>query len=303
LTAADRSYKLTVVGGPTVDIPTRVLVLGMTRADGTVATADLLPVAEACGQSPEQVRSCLRRLVAEGLFVRRGAGREAVFAATEAGMATLGSVLERQRLAYVQDAAGRGWDHRWRLVAFAVPEARRPARDALRDRLLALGGAAVHNGLYVSPHRWEKDVVADAERLGIAERVTLAGTEDLEIGGIGEPRELARRLWPVDDLADRYRAFVATYETLPDVLDDMRRRHERLPDASFLPGALAMGVAFQECFADDPLLPPELLPRPWPGRAARELVVRSRRLALRLRGPHDRPALFATFDDLLESIP
>ncbi len=303
MTRAKRSCKLTVVEGPTVEVPTRVLVLGMARADGTVATAELLPVAEACGQSAEQVRSCLRRLVAEGLFLRRGTGREAVFAATEAGMAALGRGLERQRLAYVQDAAGRGWDHRWRLVAFAVPEARRPARDALRDRLLALGGAAVHNGLYVSPHRWGKDVVGEAQRLGIADHVTVAGSEDLEVGGVGEPRELARRLWPIDDLADRYRAFVATYEGLPDVLDDMRARRERLPDAAFLPGALAMGVAFQECNALDPLLPPELLPRPWPGRAARELLVRSRRLALRLREAHDRPALFATFDDLLESIP
>lgn len=275
----------------------------MVRADGTVATAELLPVAEACGQSAEQVRSCLRRLVAEGLFVRHGTGRAAVFSATEAGMTALGTVLERQRLAYVQDAAGRGWDHRWHLVAFAVPEARRPARDALRDRLIALGGAAVHNGLYISPHRWEKDVGGEAERLGIAEHVTVAASDDLDVGGVGEPRELARRLWPVDDLADRYRAFVAAYETLPEVLDDMRARHERLPDAAFLPGALAMGVAFQECFTDDPLLPPELLPRPWPGRTARELVVRSRRLALRLRRAHDRPALFANFDDLLESIP
>jgi phenylacetic acid degradation operon negative regulatory protein len=64
-----------------------------------------------------------------------------------------------------------------------------------------------------------------------------------------------------------------------------------------------MGVHFQECFDDDPLLPPELLPRPWPGRQARELVVRSRRLALQIREAHDRPALFRSFDDLLESIP
>jgi phenylacetic acid degradation operon negative regulatory protein len=62
-------------------------------------------------------------------------------------------------------------------------------------------------------------------------------------------------------------------------------------------------VEFSEIFADDPLLPPELLPRPWPGRAARELLVRSRRLALLLREQHNRPALFRSFDDLIESIP
>ena len=107
----------------------------MTGHDGTVAMQALLPVAEACGQSSEQLRSCLRRLVAEGLFEREGTGQAAVYAATEAGMAALGQSVERQRLAYAQDAAGRGWDRHWRLVAFAIPEVRRAARDAFRDRL------------------------------------------------------------------------------------------------------------------------------------------------------------------------
>ena len=86
-----------------------------------------------------------------------------------------------------------------------------------------------------------------------------------------------------------------------DSLGEMREQHRRLPDTVFLPGALAMGVAFQECFEDDPLLPPELLARPWPGRAARDLLVRSRRLALAIRqGP--RPSLFRLFDEAIEAI-
>ena len=60
-----------------------------------------------------------------------------------------------------------------------------------------------------------------------------------------------------------------------------------------------MVIAFQEVFLRDPLLPPELLPRPWPGRAARDLLLNSRRLALRLREAHERPALFAAFDEFI----
>jgi phenylacetic acid degradation operon negative regulatory protein len=284
-------------------MPTRVLVLGMAHEDGTVLASELMPVAEACGQSPEQVRSCLRRLVRDGLFTRDGTGRNARFLATELGMKALGTNLERHRLAYVQDHAGRGWDRQWRLVAFAVPERQRAARDAFRDRLLLLGGAAVTNGLYVSPHRWDKDVSSEAERLGLTGAVTQATTDDLNVGGVSDPRELVRRLWPIDQLASRYEQFVEIYGGVPDALENMRRRHERLADAVFLPGALAVTVEFGSVFADDPLLPPELLPRPWPGRAARELLVRSRRLALLLRERHNRPALFRSFDDLIESIP
>ena len=66
-----------------VGIPTRVLVLGMAHEDGTIVAEEVLPVAEACRQTPEQVRSCLRRLVREGLFTREGRGRTAQYRATE----------------------------------------------------------------------------------------------------------------------------------------------------------------------------------------------------------------------------
>src|SRR5438874_653734 len=170
----------------------------MAHENGTIVTEEVLPVAEACGQTPEQVRSCLRRLVREGLFHREGAGRRATYLATEAGLNALGSNMERHRLAYVQDHAGRGWDRKWRLVSFAIPESKRGARDAFRDRLLALGGAALANGLYVSPHRWDKDVTGEAERLGVTDVVTQASTDDLDVGGTSDPRALAKRLWPVE---------------------------------------------------------------------------------------------------------
>ncbi|MGZ4717942.1 MAG: hypothetical protein ACXWCB_14740, partial [Acidimicrobiales bacterium] len=50
-----------------VEIPTRVLVLGMAHHDGTIVADELYPVADACRLTGDQIRSCLRRLVAEGL--------------------------------------------------------------------------------------------------------------------------------------------------------------------------------------------------------------------------------------------
>ena len=136
----------------------------MAHADGTVESAELFPVAEACGLTSDQVRSCLRRMVAEGLFSQDGGGRTASYRPTAVGERALATFHERTRLAYAQDLAGRGWDRHWHLVAFGIPESRRAARDALRDRLGRLGGAVIHNGLYVSPHRWEDDVAADGRR-------------------------------------------------------------------------------------------------------------------------------------------
>ena len=203
----------------------------------------------------------------------------------------------------MQDAAGRGWDRHWHLVGFAVPENRRADRDALRDRLLLLGGAAIQGGFYVSPHPWHKDVRATAESLGVSEFVTLASTDDLEVGGERDPRELARRLWPIDELSQQYEQLLQEFDWVVPRLSEMKDRKEKLPDSAFLPMALAMAVAFADRFNRDPLLPPELLPRPWPGRAARDLVARSRRLAIAIRQSPGRPALFSLFDDAVEALP
>lgn len=293
---------MAVVDDTTVSIPTRMLVLGMAREDGSIHASELYEVAEACGQSPEQVRSCLRRLVADGDFVRRGTGRDAVYEPTEHGTTFLSTPFERTRRAYAQDAQGRGWDRYWRLAAFAIPEERRSVRDMFRQSLVALGGAAVQGGLYVSPHPWHKEVRDEADRLGIADLVTCASTDDLSAGGIDHPREIATRLWPIGDLARRYQGLVNTFTPVVRHLEEMRTRHERLPESVFLPGALGLTVAFTEVFDEDPLLPPELLPHPWPGREARELAREARRLAFAQREQPSRPGLFRFFDHALEGM-
>ena len=292
--------------GPMVDdlasLPTRVLVQGMAHHDGTIVAAEVLPVADACGQTREQVRSCLRRLVSEGLYVREGEGRTSVFRATDAGLASMGMQLDRHRLAFAQDAAGRGWDRNWHLVAFAIPETKRAARDGLRDQLRSLGGALLQNGIYVSPHAWESEVRSAAQRLGVTDHLTTATTQDLHMGDERDPRELARRLWNIDELAERYESFVTTYRDVPERLEDMRAHRERLTDADFQPGALWIGVQFGECFENDPLLPPELLPRPWPGREAREILAKCRRLGMLIREENQAPPLFAIWDDVLRAL-
>ena len=84
--------------------------------------------------------------------------------------------MQRHETAYRQDRTGQGWDGYWHLVAFAIPENRRPARDRLRDCLIDHGGAAINNGMYVSPHSWEDTVRTVADDLGVADRLTLATT-------------------------------------------------------------------------------------------------------------------------------
>ncbi|MFV0318756.1 MAG: PaaX family transcriptional regulator C-terminal domain-containing protein [Microthrixaceae bacterium] len=307
-TTVDEATGVPRARSPIVDttdggITTRLMVLGLAHEDGTVFGTELYPVAAQCGISVETVRSCMRRLATEGLFEREGEGRSAVFHATQGGMAVLEVDHQRALLAYAQDLAGRGWDRRWHLLAFAIPESQRTLRDSLRDHVLHLGGAQVHPGTYASPHGWEADIRAEAERLGITEHVSTWSTDDLSVGAVTDPRQIAAQLWDLSAVASLYEGFIESYRAVPQRLEAMRDRRERLTEADFLPGALHMAIRFNACFEHDPLLPPELLPRPWPGKEAREILARCRRLGVLNRSEKSGPALFRVFDDAIAHLP
>lgn len=247
------------------EIPTRTLVESLLRQDATVDAGELYDVAGTLGMSDQQVRLCIKRLVAEGQFVQDGRGRKAVLRATPEVRSTIEPDLEFIRFMYAQDRGQADWDGRWHVVAFAIGESARSARDSMRDAVLRLGGAPVQGGLYVSPNEWEPYVQAAADRFGVTDRVTTLTTTDLTVGGVTEARELAEALWPLDRIADGHRRLLATAQ----------RAERELPDAdrtSRLGIAIGLAAEFTRAVEPDPLLPPQLLPQPWIGATARAAV-------------------------------
>ncbi|OCB13187.1 repressor [Mycolicibacterium porcinum] len=246
-------------------VPTRILVESMLRADATVDAGELYDVANTLGMSDQQVRLCIKRLVAEGQFVQDGRGRKAVLRATPEVRSTIEPDLEFVRYMYAQDRGQADWDGRWHVVAFAIGESARSARDSMRDAVLRLGGAPVQGGLYVSPNEWEPYVQAAANRFGVADRVTTLTTTDLTVGGVTEARALAEALWPLDRIADGHRRLL---ETAQRAARDLRGAAR----ATMLSVAIELAAEFTRAVEPDPLLPPQLLPQPWIGAAARAAV-------------------------------
>lgn len=253
-----------------IEIPTRMLVHALIREDGTVGADELYIVANTLGMSDQQVRLCIKRLVAEGRFTHQGRGRKAELHATEDTTRALAPNADFLRHAFQQDAGLAPWDGVWHLAAFAVPESARTVRDSLRETLVHLGGAPLQGGLYVCANSWEPYVEEAAHRLGAHGTLTLLTTADLRRGGTQEPDELAGLLWPLQEIADRYHRLRRIAQP----------RLARLTGpAALSPSALLtigveLAAELTRAMEPDPLLPPQLLPQPWPGTQARELVAR-----------------------------
>ncbi|MFF7776895.1 PaaX family transcriptional regulator C-terminal domain-containing protein [Streptomyces tanashiensis] len=251
------------------EVATRLLVHALIREDGTVDGGELYGVGELLGMTDQQVRLCVKRLVAEGRFVQDGRGRKAVLrAVADPSTGTVAPDADHVRYAYRQDNGLAPWDGTWHLFAFAVPEARRDARDALREALLHLGAAPVQGGLYVAANPIAGLVEAKARHLDILDNVTFLTSGDLRIGDVEDPLRLAAAIWPLDEIAARHEQLAAFAETCADRL----AHGAELSGAERLVLAVELAAEFSRAMTPDPLLPPELLPRPWPGSRARRLA-------------------------------
>lgn len=284
------------------EVPTRLLVHALVREDGTVDAGELYSVAGLLGMTDQQVRLCVKRLVADGRFTQDGRGRKAVLRAVADPTGALAPDAEYVRHAYRQDAGNAAWDGVWHLFAFAIPESRRTTRDALRDTLLHLGAAPLQGGLYVTANPVTDIVEAHARHLGVLDSLTFLTSTDLRIGTVADPATLAAELWPLEEIAARYERLTAFARQCLTELETMERTDaaEQRGAAGRLAMAVQLAAEFTRAMEPDPLLPPELLPQPWPGTRARSLTADCwQRLC---RSPTDGPEdlrLFRLYGDTL----
>ncbi|MFB8274558.1 PaaX family transcriptional regulator C-terminal domain-containing protein [Nocardia colli] len=268
----------------------------MVREDATIDGAELYTVANALGMTDQQVRLCVRRLVADGRFTQEGRGRKTVLRATAATMRALTPDVEFVRFMFEQDRGVAAWDGYWHLVAFAIPETARPARDAMRDGIVRLGGAPIQGGLYVSANAWEPQLDTLAAELDVTDHITTFTSADLRVGQAESPRRIAARLWPLDEIAARHRR----------LLDFARRtlrrlRAAELDDTELLTVTIELAAEFTRAMEPDPLLPPQLLPQPWAGTKARGVVAECWSLLLAAETPTP-PRLFRAYGDVIRDV-
>jgi len=223
--------------------------------DEVVAAASVIGTLEAAGVGVYATRATLARMVKRGLLVRVALGRQAYFGLSDFGRRT---VLAGKERAQVADVVDRHWDGRWTLVAFSFPEDSQRERHVLRSRLSWAGFGMVQAGLWAAPHDVDVvDLLSDLDALRFVNAF---------IGEPLAPTEAARLVEASFDLA----TLAARHEGFLDRWGAVERvGAEAVADP--LTARVILSADWLLVLRDDPRLPIQFLPDPWPGLVARAL--------------------------------
>ena len=104
----------------------------------------------------------------------------------------------------------RPWDGRWLVVSVPIPETQRQLRHRLRTRLSWLGLGSPTSGLWIATDATKADDVQAVVRdLGLAD---LAFAWTGSASGLGEEGRLLAEAWDLEEVEDRYVAFLSDFE-------------------------------------------------------------------------------------------
>jgi phenylacetic acid degradation operon negative regulatory protein len=222
----------------------------------TVWSGGLVTLLTEMGFTTGASRVALTRLVRRDLIARVRSGRLIHYSVTERAEHLL---AEGDRRIFSLGRTVTPADS-WTVLWHDIPEAQRLERGRLARRLRFLGFGTLHDGLWISPHDREQEVVPLLAELGVAERAAVVVGDVAVIPG---PAALVRRAWDLDALCDRYRGFAAEFAPYA-----RRRGAPRIDDReAFLVRTRIMHIYRGFPFLD-PDLPDELMPDPRPRHKA-----------------------------------
>lgn len=216
----------------------------------TVWSGGLVTLLGEMGFSTGASRVALTRLVRRDLIARVRSGRMIHYRLTQRADQLL---AEGDRRIFSLGRAVAPAD-RWTVLWHDIPEAQRLERGRLARRLRFLGFGTLQDGLWVSPHDREHEVVPLLEELGVAGR---AGILLGDVTTIPGPAALVRSAWDLDALCGRYRAFGDEFAPYA-----RRRGAPRVDDRTAFILRTQLVHRFRGFPFLDPDLPDELMPDP-----------------------------------------
>jgi phenylacetic acid degradation operon negative regulatory protein len=212
---------------------------------GSVALGTLLEFFAAIDVDGSVVRTAMSRLTADGWFEREKVGRNSFY-----------RLVQRERLTFdiatkhIYGPPASDWTGRFELLLIANGGDRDVAREALKNA----GFGSPLPGVWVAPS-------------GVPIPLEAKGAIRLEVSAEDDSgRRLLSESWPLERTAEAYRRFMKSFEPLR-----AWAARDRLSDIDAFTARVLLIHHYRRVVLRDPLLPMALLPRDWPGRAARQL--------------------------------
>jgi phenylacetic acid degradation operon negative regulatory protein len=213
---------------------------------GSVWLGTLLEFFKALDIDGGVVRTAMSRLAADGWFERERVGRKSFYRLVKKGRQTFDTATR-----HIYDSPPSDWTGRFELLLIGNGWDRDASREALRNA----GFGSPLPGVWVAPS-------------GVPVPEEAAGAIRLEVSAEDDSgRRLLSESWPLQRTADAYLKFMKTFEPLRGWIG----RRERLEDTDAFVARILLIHHYRRVVLRDPLLPTALLPRDWPGRAARKL--------------------------------
>jgi len=149
------------------------------------------------------------------------------------------------------------WDGIFTQVVFDIKEIDRKVRDVLRRKLLSLGFGRLQKSVYVIPHNIAQVVAEFIEAHHLENTVKVFRSKLV----LGNPQELAERVWKISRLNKKYLRLLEDWERGKGLTGREREKLVR-----------KLKSRLSEIVTTDPFLPKELLPSDWVGGKARKIV-------------------------------
>lgn len=231
-----------------------------------IPSAALVELLGEFGISAQAARAALSRVQRAGYLEGERDGRTTAYRLT-AEIAERGTTVSRQMMrfsAQTPEGAPR-WDGTWTMVTYTLQADQAEERRRIRRALRGLGFGPLQDAVWISPRRRAARVLEaigdeTALSLGVFEDARLVEGVDIDVA----------RIWDLDALADRYRDVV---DLLDEVAATTSSRTTVDPSQALVLRTRAMD-RWRAVMPSDPRLPPDLLPRRWPGWEARKKFAR-----------------------------
>ena len=210
---------------------------------------DLIGWMELLEFSEPAVRAALSRSVKRGWIIPEKEGRKAYYRLSER---VAWQVLRIRERLY---GYGAPWDGQWRILVYAVPEAKRTVRDRFRNELILLGFGTPAPGVWLSPNGSLEAVRDLTGFYGLQKYVEVFQSERFSNTPVDQ---LVAKSYNLEAAQVRYRAFLAQKDSKPES-----------PEEAFIRLTHMIHQARKNLFLD-PGLPPELTPKGFLGGQAKE---------------------------------